>query len=243
MTMEIEGERLNRFLARCGLGSRRSVERLILSGRICVEGQRADSPGERVAEGSLVTFDGCPLCPLNSLYLVLNKPRGVVCAVSDPFDRTVVDLLPEVFAERRPFPVGRLDRESEGLLLMTNDGDFAHRVLHPSFGVVKTYEVRLDGALPDRLLSRWRRGLRLDGRLVVPHSVERLPEEDRGISISLNEGLKREIRRMAEQLGFRVLSLRRRAIGRLVLEHLRLGDFLEIDGFNLWQMIKSGGIV
>ncbi|QVL37291.1 pseudouridine synthase [Aminirod propionatiphilus] len=243
MTTEIEGERLNRYLARCGLGSRRNVETLIFSGRVCVDGQRAHSPGERVVEGSRVTFDGRPLFPLDSLYLALNKPRGVVCAVSDPFDRTVVDLLPEVFAGRRPFPVGRLDRESEGLLLMTNDGDFAHRILHPRFGVVKRYEVRLDRALPDLLLSRWRRGLRLDGRLVVPHAVERLPEEDRGLSLSLNEGLKREIRRMAEQLGFRVLSLRRCAIGGLVLEHLRLGDFLEVDGSNLWQMIKSGGIV
>ena len=126
---------------------------------------------------------------------------------------------------------------------MTNDGDFAHQILHPRFGVIKTYEVRLDRPLSETLLLQWRRGLRLDGGLVVPHQVERLPREGHWVSVSLNEGLKREIRRMAEGLGFRVLLLRRRAIGHLVLRRLDLGSFLEIDGPELWQMIQLGGTV
>ncbi|MDD4364134.1 MAG: pseudouridine synthase [Synergistales bacterium] len=241
---ESEGERLNRYLARCGIGSRRKVEAFVFDGRIHVDGRIALSPGERVGGESVVTLDGRALAPQEAIYLVMNKPRGVVCAVTDRFDRTVIDLLPSSLSERKLFPVGRLDKESEGLLLLTNDGDFAQQILHPRYGIVKSYEARLDGPLSEELLERWRRGVQLDEGFVVPVSLERVGGRGRDwITLSLREGLKREIRRMAEALGFRVLRLRRLAIGCLALRDLPVGDFLEIDGDRLWKMIKSGGIL
>ena len=247
MTMEppaTEGERLNRYLARCGVASRRKAEAVILAGRIRIDGRPALSPADRVGPGNIVTLDGKRVSPRESLYLVLNKPRGLVCAVSDRFDRTVMELLSPLQREQAPYPVGRLDKDSEGLLLLTNDGDFAQQILHPSGGVTKTYEVRLDKPLSEDHLNRWRQGIDLEEGLVVPRVVSPVAGRGRSwVSVTLNEGLKREVRRMAAVLGYRVLRLKRCAIGRLLLRELPVGASVALDRDQLWKMVKHGGIL
>ena len=138
--MTAEAQRLNRYLAACGLGSRRGVEVLVAEGRVAIDGVLADSPGQRVEEGSVVTLDGAPVAPDAHAYILLNKPKDVVTTVRDTHGRrTVIDL---VGADLRLFPVGRLDAETTGLLLLTNDGELAARLMHPRHGVEKTYEGR-----------------------------------------------------------------------------------------------------
>ncbi len=143
--MSAEAQRLNRYLAACGLGSRRGVEALIGDGRVTIDGVVATSPGERVGEGARVAVDGRPVAPDEHVYVLLHKPADVVTTVRDTHGRqTVIDL---VGADRRLFPVGRLDADTTGLLLLTNDGELAARLMHPRHGVEKTYEATVVGAV------------------------------------------------------------------------------------------------
>lgn len=248
MTMQDdEGKlpRLNRYLALCGLGSRRKVEELLASGRVAVNGRTLSHPSYRVAKEDMVTLDGKPVFPKTQVYLVLNKPRGFLSAVSDRRLKTVVDLLPTRLRLLRPFPVGRLDLDSEGLLVLTNDGLFAQNLIHPSFGIPRTYEVLLDRPVLGRDLERWREGIFLEGRKLRPLKVTPLlrPPSGHWLSIVLAEGIKREIRLMAFSLGFCVERLVRVAIGKLRLQNLEQGKFCELERADLWKRICHGGIV
>jgi 23S rRNA pseudouridine2605 synthase len=152
-----EARRLNRYLAACGLGSRRGVETLVAEGRVAIDGVIADSPGQRVEEGAAVTVDGAPVAPDAHAYVLLNKPRDVVTTVRDTHGRrTVIEL---VGADRRLFPVGRLDAETTGLLLLTNDGELAARLMHPRHGVEKTYEATVRGAVTGATAGRLAAGI------------------------------------------------------------------------------------
>ncbi|MDR2529150.1 MAG: rRNA pseudouridine synthase [Synergistaceae bacterium] len=240
--------RLNAFLAKCGATSRRKSEEVILSGQVRVNGKIVLAPYFPVTPGEdVVEYEGKRLLPQPKSYLVMNKPRGVVCAVTDKYDPVVTDLLPERYRIVRVFPVGRLDRESEGLLLLTNDGTFAQSVQHPSKGVTKEYEVLLNLEINDKQLARWRKGFEIEGRLVRPLVVEAIPEpgkpHGRWVRVTIGEGLKREVRTMANQAGFSVLTLIRRRIGRLVLKELGLGHFLELSFPALCSKIFEGGWV
>lgn len=248
MTMrDDEGKlpRLNRYLASCGLGSRRKVEELLASGRVAVNGRLLFHPSYRVAKEDRVTLDGKPVRPKTQVYLVLNKPRGFLSAVSDRRLKTVVDLLPTRLRLLRPFPVGRLDLDSEGLLVLTNDGLFAQKLIHPSFGIPRTYEVLLDRPVLGADLERWREGVFLEERRLRPLKVRPLLREPSGhwLSLVLAEGIKREIRLMAFSLGFRVERLVRVAIGKLRLQNLGQGEFCELERADLWKRICHGGIV
>ena len=146
--MSAEAQRLNRYLAACGLGSRRGVEALVTDGRVTIDGVVATSPGQRVHEGARVALDGRPVAPDEHAYVLLHKPADVVTTVRDTHGRrTVIDL---VGADRRLFPIGRLDADTTGLLLLTNDGDLAARLMHPRHGVEKTYEATVVGAVSGR---------------------------------------------------------------------------------------------
>jgi len=234
--------RLNRFLAECGLGARRKVEELVLSGRVSVDGLKAREPGLKVLPGQVVEVDGRPLAPTRKRYILLYKPAGVLSAVSDIREKTVIDVLGTQFRNLGLFPVGRLDKESEGLLLLTNDGNLAHHLTHPSKGVIKRYDLCLDRTPSLRDLENFAKGAEVEGRWVKPVSVARLGEMGHAgwIRVFLREGRKRELRVMAETHGFRVKRLIRTAIGGLEAPGLGPGDFREFSLEELAELIGIG---
>ena len=237
--------RLNAFLASCGVASRRKAEGVILSGRIHVNGKIVLAPFFQVdPEHDEVTLDRRPLTLSEHVYYVINKPAGYVCAASDKYDPVVVDLIPE--HNGRLYPVGRLDRESEGLLILTNDGDFTQSVLHPSKQIQKEYEALLNIPINEKQLARWRKGFELDdGHNVKPLSIKVMRREpsDQWVSIVIIEGLKREVRLMAREAGFRVERLIRRRIGGMVLESLGAGEYVSLSFSDLYSKIFDTGKV
>ena len=238
--------RLNAFLAACGVASRRKAEAAVLEGRVRVNGKIVLLPYFTVDPGwDDVRCDGRRLTLSAPVYVAMNKPVGVVCAVTDKYDPVVVDLLPERLRRERVYPAGRLDRESEGLLVLTNDGTLVQNILHPSKGVTKEYEVLLNIGINERQTERWRSGFEIEGRHVRPLSLSIMDREprDRWLRIVIGEGLKREVRTMANLAGFSVRTLIRRRIGRMVLENLRAGEFVELSFSELYTKIFEGGAV
>jgi 23S rRNA pseudouridine2605 synthase len=218
-------ERLNKLLAHAGVGSRRQCDDLIRSGRVTVDGAIVSSLGVKVDAGaSRVAVDGNSIKTERAVYWLLNKPRGVLCTNYDPAGRPrAIDLIPHV--EQRVYTVGRLDEASEGLLLMTNDGDLAHKLMHPRFGVEKTYLVQVQGDPTPEDCRRLLAGVFLSDGRVRAKRIKRLKmhKDSTWLKIVLNEGKNREIRRMLARLGHKVLTLRRIAIGPVQLDRLPRG--------------------
>ena len=215
-----EGERLQKVLARAGVGSRRACDELVGAGRVTVDGKVAVS-GQRVDPVTQhVAIDGVPVPVAPGLvYYLLNKPAGVVTTASDPQGRpTVLSLVP---AEPRVFPIGRLDYDTEGLLLLTNDGELANRLTHPSRGVPKEYLVEVDGVPSPGALRQLRTGVELDDGPTAPATVGRLAPQ--ALRIVIHEGRNRQVRRMCEAVGHRVRRLVRTRIGTLTDLSLRPG--------------------
>ena len=226
----IEGEmRLQKFLAACGLGSRRACEELIEAGRVFVDGKVAEL-GSRVQPSTQkVTFDGETLRLQSRRYFVLNKPTGVLCTNNDPAGRKrVVDLFPE--DSPRLFPVGRLDEDSEGLLVVTNDGDFAHLMAHPRHRIYRTYRVQVAGDPTRETLEQLKKGFYFaDGKFKV-HGVEAIKRQGKStfLELTLTEGQNREIRRLMARIGHKVLTLQRVQFGPIRLGKLKPGEFREL---------------
>lgn len=237
--------RLNRYLALCGIGARRKVEEYILAGKVTINGEVVTEPGRQVEGSDAVTFEGKRISPVEQKYLIFNKPCGILSAVEDSRDRTVIDILPTEMDKYRFFPVGRLDRESEGLMILTNDGMFSQELIHPSKGITKTYEVELRRPLPEDKLIDWTKGVESEGLFLKPISVRRIGRSPLQcwFEVVLGEGIKREIRLMARALENDVRKLIRRKIGNLELRELSPGSFLEVSKEELWSYIKSGKIV
>ncbi len=218
------GQRLQKVLAAAGVGSRRECEELILAGRVEVDRQTVTELGTRVdPQRQQIRVDGTPLTRPKKLYFAVNKPPGVVSTNRDPAARMrVVDL---VRSDERLFAVGRLDRTSEGLILVTNDGELANRLTHPRYGVDKTYIARVAGCPSAHELDRLRTGVHLAEGIVRAASVrvKRRQRETAELEIVLNEGRNREIRRMLARIGHKVLQLKRIAVGPLRLDDLPVG--------------------
>jgi 23S rRNA pseudouridine2605 synthase len=224
-----EGERLQKVLARAGLGSRRVCEDLIADGRVTVNGEVAQL-GRRVQpDRDAVALDGVPVVVRDDLvYYLLNKPAGYVSTASDPEGRpTVVDLVPET---PRVFPVGRLDYDTEGLLLLTNDGDLTHLLTHPRFGVVKTYLAEVEGDPSPAAVRALREGVELDDGLTAPARVNVVQrrEGSAAIEIGIHEGRNRQVRRMCEAVGHPVARLVRTRIGPIADRALAPGLWREL---------------
>jgi 23S rRNA pseudouridine2605 synthase len=220
------GERLQKVLARAGLGSRRTAEDLIAAGRVRVDGEVAVL-GRRVEpDHQRITVDGVPVSPTGDLVTyVLNKPPGVVSTASDPQGRpTVVELVP---GEPRVFPVGRLDADSEGLLVLTNDGELAQRLTHPSHGVDKAYLAEVDGVPTRATLRRLREGIELDDGPTAPAQANLVQSRDgnAAVEIVIHEGRNRQIRRMLDSVGHPVRRLVRTRIGPLADPALAPGSW------------------
>jgi 23S rRNA pseudouridine2605 synthase len=225
--------RLNAFLARAGVASRRKADELIKAGRVQVDGE----PGQLntfVEAGAVVLVDGELVSQQQLAYVLLNKPAGVVTTASDPQGRpTVVDLVEH---ESRVVPVGRLDVATTGALLLTNDGPLAHRLAHPRYGVEKVYEVETWREPTDDVLRRLADGVELEDGLTSPAQVRRLGAAR--FELVLHEGRNRQVRRMCEAVGHRVRSLRRSVYAGLGLEGLAAGEWRELTEAEVRELTR-----
>jgi 23S rRNA pseudouridine2605 synthase len=212
--------RLAKYLAHAGVASRRAAEELIVSGRVRVEGEVVTDPARDVGEGTRVEVNGRPVSPEPREVWAVNKPAGVVSTAREPGRRPAVTDLVE--SELRLYPVGRLDADSTGLILLTNDGELANRLTHPRYGVPKTYRIGLARPPSERDLSRLRRGVRLEDGPTASAEVRRTAERE--IEITISEGRKRQVRRMVEAVGNEVAALTRVRIGALELGRLPRGQ-------------------
>jgi 23S rRNA pseudouridine2605 synthase len=230
--------RLSRFLAHSGVASRRAAEEIVRAGRVAVAGETVTDPARDVGEGAEVTVDGERVQPEPTVVYAVHKPLGVVSTASDTHGRpTVVGLVPE---RRRLYPVGRLDTDSSGLILLTNDGDLAHALTHPSFEVPKTYAVRIArGPVSERSLQRLREGIELDDGRTAPAQV-RARGRDR-LEIVLREGRKRQVRRMCDAVGHPVRDLRRVAFGTLRLGDLEPGAYRKLSAGQVAALRRISG--
>ena len=216
--------RLNAYLARAGVASRRKADDLIKAGRVTVNGE----PGQLntfVESRDRVEVDGKPVAKQQLTYLLLNKPAETVTTASDPQGRrTVVDLVPK---EPRVVPVGRLDADTTGALLLTNDGDLAHRLAHPRYGVDKTYVVELSRAPSDEQIEQLAHGIELEDGPTAPARARRLTKNT--LELTIHEGRNRQVKRMFEALGHRVTRLHRSEYAGLTVEGLEPGTWRELE--------------
>ena len=239
-------ERLQKVIAAAGVASRRKAEQLIADGHVKVNGKVVTEMGVQVGPQDEVSVDGVILNQEEKVYFLLNKPKQVICAVSDDRGRqTVVDCLPDV--KERIFPVGRLDYESTGLLIMTNDGEFANCLMHPRYHLPKTYEVAINGVLTDQMIHMLERGIQLDDGMTLPAQVQllsRLEGKKKTVFlITIFEGRNREIRRMMEYFHCEVTRLNRIGYGFLDLGSLRQGQYRRLRRYEvrkLMHMAQSG---
>jgi len=238
--------RLNKYLALAGVASRREADRMISEGRVSVNGEMIEALGSQVnTEKDRVEVDGKRVKRLKSdIYLMLNKPPGYLVTAKDPFQRpTIMDLLPSV--KERIFPVGRLDFDSEGLVLLTNDGDLAYRLMHPSYQVIKEYRLWIK-PIPDRsTLAALEKGISLDGKKTARAKFRILTTTVKGtlLMAKLHEGRKRELRRMFEYKGFRVLALKRVKLGSLDLGPLKKGEWRYLTREEIARLKKKVRLV
>jgi 23S rRNA pseudouridine2605 synthase len=235
-------ERLNKFLAHAGVGSRRHCDELILRGRVQVAGQVVRELGTKIEpEGAEVCVDGQSLHTERAVHWLVNKPRGYLCTNHDPAGRPLaIDLVPHV--HQRVYTVGRLDEDSEGLLLLTNDGELAHRLMHPRFGVDKTYLVQVAGRPAREDLQQLLQGVWLSDGHVRARHVRRLKSQGDStwLEIVLSEGKNREIRRMLARLNHKVLRLKRTAIGPVQLGRLASGKSRPLGKDELARLRRAG---
>ncbi len=221
--------RIQKILAECGIASRRKSEEIIAAGRVRVNGKLAKI-GDKASAKDQITVDGESIhIAQEKLYLALHKPRGFITTMQDEQGRKCVASLVADFPER-VYPIGRLDRNSEGLLLMTNDGDFANKVMHPANHVPKMYRVTVRPAANEEQLNKLATGVMIDGRMTLPAKVKVLEESaERGVlEMVLYEGRNREIRKMCEAVGLEVARLKRTSVGPVRLGMLKQGAYREL---------------
>lgn len=223
--------RINKYIANAGIASRRKADELIKAGKVKVNGKVMSQPGYDVADSDEVLVEGKPVQSTeNKVYYAMNKPLGVITSVNDDRGRmTVVDIISDV--EERVFPVGRLDYNTSGLLLLTNDGDFANRIMHPGRRVDKTYRVRVAGNISKMKISVLRAGVRLGKFKTSPARVDVITWNRHSmiLEVTIHEGKNRQIRRMFEAVGYPVQELERISIGNMKLGHLKPGQYRKLS--------------
>ncbi|WP_420631954.1 pseudouridine synthase [Candidatus Leptofilum sp.] len=222
-------ERIQKLMAQAGIGSRRDCEKLIADGRVTVNGRRAKLGNKANPATDTIVVNGRVIKPqkTEAIYVALHKPKGVISSLDDELEEgrtTVRDL---VSLPGHLYPVGRLDKQTTGLILMTNDGDLAHKLTHPRYGHEKTYKVVVEGRISQEALARWQEGVYLDGRKTIPAKITVIQHDVSftRLEIVMREGRKRQIRRVANMLGYPVRQLVREKIGTLMLGNLKAGDW------------------
>ncbi len=236
--------RLNKFIALSGITSRRKADILIEEGRVKVNGEVVTKLGITIdPEKDTVVVDGKRInLPTKKVYLAFNKPRGYVTTMDDELGRKNIAMLFSNFPVR-VFPVGRLDMDTEGLLLLTNDGEFAHIVTHPRFDIEKEYLAWVEGVVEDEEIKRLKKGVFVEGRVVKPKSIEILKTERRNtiLKVIIKEGRKREVRRMFHYIGHDVTKLVRTRIGPVKLGKLKSGKYRDLTPSEIeWFFNKKG---
>ena len=232
--------RLNRYIAQAGVVSRRKADELTQNGNVKVNGAVMKVPGYDVKEGDVVEVNGIPVEPETvKVYIALNKPAGYITSLKDEKGRPMVtDLITDV--ETRLFPVGRLDYETSGLLFLTNDGDFANKVAHPNHNVVKTYRARVSGVISNERLARLRNGVDIGGSTTAKAHVEIIKQSMNCaiVEIKIREGKNRQIRKMFDAVGNKVIELERTAIGEIYLGRLKEGHYRKLSKSELEYLQK-----
>ncbi|WP_041484206.1 pseudouridine synthase [Desulfitobacterium metallireducens] len=245
MNTDTKGERLQKLLAHAGVASRRQAEQMILEGQVTVNGEIVTILGTRVQPQDKVAVQGKLITvPAESLvYYVLHKPTGVITSAMDPQGRkTVVDLLREV--PQRVYPIGRLDYDTSGLLLLTNDGELAYRLMHPRYGVEKTYRVGIKEKPTDEALNQLRAGVVLEDGKTAPAKVREVSRIGEGLfrflDITIHEGRNRQVRRMFAKVGYPVASLQRIRFGPLELEpSLSIGKYRALSATEVYKLQRA----
>ena len=231
--------RLNKYIAHSGVCSRRKADELIQKGAVTVNGKRAET-GMEVGDGDVVAVEGRPVRPEKRLvYYMLNKPAGYITTVDDEQGRpTVMDLLDDI--NERVYPVGRLDLNTSGMLILTNDGELAHRLMHPKHHVVKTYIAEVSGMLTLAQVRKLERGVDIGDHFTAPAEVELIRQSDSSsiAQIKISEGKKRQVRRMFEAVGHKVIALDRIAIGNMKIGHIKQGQYRKLSK-NEVEYLKS----
>ena len=226
-------ERLQKVMAEAGVASRRASEKLIATGHVQVNGQTVTTLGTKVTAKDKIEVDGVPLHREKQVYYLLTKPRGVISSAHDEKGRrTVVDILREDEIEERIYPVGRLDYDTTGLLLLTNDGALANKMMHPKFAVDKTYVAKVKGLISNDDLKQLRTGVKVDGRRTKPAKT-RLKGTDREkktsiVQLTIHEGHYHQVKRMLAAVGHPVIKLHRESYGFLNLQGVQPGDYREL---------------
>lgn len=235
--------RLQAYMAKCGVGSRRACEELIKEGRVMVNNRIVREMGVKVEKDDIVQVDTETIEPAEELYYIaLNKPRGYVCTNYDPNETKYARDLIDIRDNRLLFNVGRLDKDSNGLIIFTNDGDFANKMMHPKYEVEKEYIVKLDREVAIDDLNRALRGLYID--IPKPYRIKRydlMPRTKQFIRITLIEGKNREIRKIFSFLGYDVKSLTRIRIGSVELDDLRPGEWRNLTREEIFQLVSGKG--
>lgn len=238
-----EEMRLQKYLAQCGVASRRACEKLIEEGRVSVNGAVVNVLGSKVSPGDTVTVDGSPVKEESKkVYIMLNKPEGYVTTVSDEQGRnTVMELISDI--NQRVYPVGRLDCNTEGLLLMSNDGDFTLRVTHPSHNMNKVYQAVVAGVPNHFDIAKLERGVYIDGRKTAGAKAQIISAEGNRalVELTIHEGRNRQVRKMFDAIGYPVVHLRRVAIGNIVIGNLPLGKWRHLNPNEVKYLMGSSG--
>ncbi len=237
-------ERLDKHIASTGTASRRKAAELVNSGRVKVNGLVADKPGLRVCPDSTITLDNKPLPPVpaRKVTLALNKPRGYICSASSAQGKTVYDFIPDL--KQRIVPAGRLDKDSEGLLILSSDGDLINELTHPRYEHKKIYRVTVSGAVTEETITDLRSITEVDGQPISSVHVKRIKAGSRKgrhiLEFTLGEGRKRQIRKMCSLVGLRIHRLVRTRIGRLRLKQLGLttGQWRELTSKEIQQLLQ-----
>lgn len=221
--------RLQKFLAQAGVASRRASEELIKQGRVSVNGVVVTDMGSSVGEDDIVTFDDRVISGRvdnEKIYVLLNKPVGYVSTAKDQFGRpTVVDLVKDI--KSRLYPVGRLDYDTSGLIILTNDGEFTYRLTHPKHEIDKTYVAEVSGIPGEAVIKRFEKGLEIEDYITSPAklSILKIKENNALLQVTIHEGKNRQVRKMCEAIGHKVLSLKRISIGPIALKDLPEGKW------------------
>lgn len=233
--------RLQKYIADCGIASRRKAEELIKQGSVKVNGSVVKEMGIKVSDNDQVEVNGRLIKPESKkVYIMLNKPSGYVTTVKDQFQRpTVIELLKGV--NERVFPVGRLDYETTGLLILTNDGDFTFKMTHPSHEIAKTYLATISGIPSKEEISSFERGLKIEDYTTSPAKLRIVRARDRvcDVEVTIHEGRNRQVRKMCDAIGHPVLSLKRISLGSLKLRDLPEGSWRELSADEVKDLLKT----
>lgn len=239
----MEQERLQKYIARCGISSRRKAEELILSGRVQVNGHKVIELGTKIDPlTDIVVVDGKKISEVKDfIYIKLNKPVGYVTTVKDQFDRkTVLDL---IGIKERVYPIGRLDYNTSGLLLLTNDGDLANKLMHPKYHIYKTYIAEVEGRVSDESINQLKKGITIEDYKTAPAKVKLLKYIDNKslVQISIYEGKNRQVRKMLDAVGHEVKTLKRISFGEISLEDLKVGSWAHLSNEEVEFLKRSQG--